>query len=157
MVLIRKSWFLDTSILPFSKKVTCIPHSRFGQKSSLFKYQKNYTSKSKASFQYLWVRTAHEKILRVCFRREFFLFEIEGYPFGFPKIFQIQRGDPSMSNKKFSLGKHTLKIFSWAVLTHRYWKLALLLLAQFFWYLNRDDFCLNLLWQPSTWILDGLY
>ena len=89
-----------------------VRRSRFGQKSSLFKYQKNYTSKSKASFQYLWVRTAHEKILRVCFRRENFLFDIEGYPFGFPKIFQIQRGDPSMSNKKFSLGKHTLKIFS---------------------------------------------
>ena len=44
-------------------------HSRFRQKSSQFIYQKNYPSKSKASFQYLWVRGVHEKILRVCFPR----------------------------------------------------------------------------------------
>ena len=87
-------------------------HSRFGQKSSLFKYQKNYTSKSKASFQYLWVRTAQEKILRVCFPRENFLFDIEGSPLWIWKIFGNPKGYPSMSNKKFSLRKHTLKIFS---------------------------------------------
>ena len=42
-------------------------HSRLREKSSQTKYQKNYPSKSKASFQYLYMRKVHEKILRVCF------------------------------------------------------------------------------------------
>ena len=42
-------------------------HSRLREKSSQTKYQKNYPSKSKASFQYLYMRRVHEKILRVCF------------------------------------------------------------------------------------------
>ena len=42
-------------------------HSRLREKSSQTKYQKNYPSKSKASFQYLCMRKVHEKILRVCF------------------------------------------------------------------------------------------
>ena len=44
-----------------------IIHSRLREKSSQTKYQKNYPSKSKASFQYLYMRKVHEKILRVCF------------------------------------------------------------------------------------------
>ena len=43
-------------------------HSRLREKSSQTKYQKNYPSKSKASFQYLYMRKVHEKILRVCFQ-----------------------------------------------------------------------------------------
>ena len=42
-------------------------HSRLREKSSQTKHQKNYPSKSKASFQYLHMRKVHEKILRVCF------------------------------------------------------------------------------------------
>ena len=44
-----------------------VEHSRLREKSSQTKYQKNYPSKSKASFQYLYMRKVHEKILRVCF------------------------------------------------------------------------------------------
>ena len=51
----------------FFAKLLHAPNNRLREKSSQTKYQKNYPSKSKASFQYLWVRTAHEKILRVCF------------------------------------------------------------------------------------------
>ena len=43
-------------------------HSRLRKKSSQTNYQKNYPSKSKASFQYLYMRRVHEKILRVCFQ-----------------------------------------------------------------------------------------
>ena len=46
----------------------CLAHSRLREKSSQTKYQKNYPSKSKASFQYLYMRKVHEKILRVCFQ-----------------------------------------------------------------------------------------
>ena len=70
-----------------SIKAGYLLHSRFRQKSFLFKYQKNCASKSKASFQYLWVRKAQEKILRACFPREIFSFVIEGYPSKFPKNF----------------------------------------------------------------------
>ena len=43
-------------------------HSRLREKSSQTKYKKNYPSKSKASFQYPYMRKVHQNILRVCFQ-----------------------------------------------------------------------------------------
>ena len=56
-----------TGRIGLTEKALLLSHSRLREKSSQTIYQKNYPSKSKASFQHICMRKVHEKILRVCF------------------------------------------------------------------------------------------